>query len=485
MAKLFIFGIGGTGSRVIKALTMLLASGVKINASEIIPIIIDPDRANGDLNRTIALLKSYQHIRTSLEFDKNQFFRTKITTLNELVASQEKTVMKSEDFRMELEGVQNQYFRDFIAFEQMDEANKALTSLLFSEENLASDMEVGFKGNPNIGSVVLNKFSKSDEFKNFASNFAENDRIFIISSIFGGTGAAGFPLILKNIRNAPDNKWLRESKVGAVSVLPYFGVTPDEKSKIDKATFISKTKAALSYYSRNITGNKSVNALYYIGDKETKDYDNREGSKEQMNAAHFVELASALAIVDFMEIQDGALKNNEGRAENTIAKEFGIESSGQDGKFNFSHIGKGNSAKLIRKPLTQAMLFHLFLEEAIDTSLKHPWANAGKIIIDSDFLTKDFYKSVREFWQKYNGWLKEMSGNTIGFSPFKTVNKDNVFHVVDGIEPKEGMLEFKKNFELFIDRLNGASVGDLPIEQKFMALFTKATEKLAADKFGF
>ena len=54
MAKLYVFGIGGTGSRVIKALTMLLASGVKLNNGfdTVIPIIIDPDTANGDLNKT-------------------------------------------------------------------------------------------------------------------------------------------------------------------------------------------------------------------------------------------------------------------------------------------------------------------------------------------------------------------------------------------------------------------------------------------------
>ena len=43
--KLYIFGIGGTGSRVIKSLVMLAASGVKIEANAIVPIIVDPDFA--------------------------------------------------------------------------------------------------------------------------------------------------------------------------------------------------------------------------------------------------------------------------------------------------------------------------------------------------------------------------------------------------------------------------------------------------------
>ena len=61
MAKLFLFAIGGTGSRVVKSLAMLLASGVKIeNTDTIIPIIVDPDSANGDLTRTIDILKEYK-----------------------------------------------------------------------------------------------------------------------------------------------------------------------------------------------------------------------------------------------------------------------------------------------------------------------------------------------------------------------------------------------------------------------------------------
>lgn len=56
MSKIFLFGIGGTGARVLRSLTMMLATGVKLGVDEIIPIIIDPDAANADLTRTVSLL---------------------------------------------------------------------------------------------------------------------------------------------------------------------------------------------------------------------------------------------------------------------------------------------------------------------------------------------------------------------------------------------------------------------------------------------
>ena len=78
MAKLYVFGIGGTGSRVIKALTMLLASGVKLSNGfdTIVPIIIDPDIANGDLNKTSDILLKYQNIFNEVG-ENNNFFGTK------------------------------------------------------------------------------------------------------------------------------------------------------------------------------------------------------------------------------------------------------------------------------------------------------------------------------------------------------------------------------------------------------------------------
>jgi hypothetical protein len=491
MSKLFIFGIGGTGSRVIKSLTMLLASGVQIKSTEIIPIIVDPDRANGDMNRTVDMLRQYQRVRKAGFSNETGFFHTKITTLNELVAEKSKETIKSEDFRFELEGVQNERFKDFIDYANLDPANKSLTSLLFSEENLDADMEVGFKGNPNIGSVVLNQFKDSDEFKYFSSNFEENDRIFIISSIFGGTGAAGFPLILKNIRNASDKLsnplHLRNAKIGAITLLPYFGVAPDEKSKIDKATFISKSKAALSYYQRNVSGNNSLNALYYIGDKETRDYDNVEGAMEQKNDAHFIEMAAALAVVDFSNTPDDNLQTINGKATAPVYKEFGVKEYDVNG-INFTHLG-ANTYQLIAKRLSQYMYLTLFLQQEIRSALnKHPWSNAGKVKIDNNFISSPFYSDhLTNFNKHFNDWLTELERNKVAFHPFnRQVSDKNIFQLLNGVEKVKSFNPLaKNNYELYISQLNKAheQVGDLPTEQKFLAIFWKATEGILKEKF--
>jgi len=479
MAKLYVFGIGGTGSRVIKALTMLLATGVNISDFEVVPIIIDPDEANGDVTRTIDILKNYQHLRDSLSFtaaDDNKFFKTKITNV-------------CQNFKLVLSDIKNERFKDYIEYGSLDESNKALISLLFSEDNLDADMEVGFKGNPNIGSVVLNQFKQSQDFKAFASSFAQNDRIFIISSIFGGTGAAGFPLLLKNIRNADSSistsKLLQDAPVGAITLLPYFGVAPDEESKIDKSSFISKTKAALSYYEENVSGNNSLNALYYAGDDITKDHPNHEGSVSQKNDAHFLEVAAALAIVDFAAMPATALVNVNGKAENPVYKEFGIKENAP--AIIYENLGFA-SQLLLKKPLTQYLLFAMYCTNKMQDCPDNAWA---KNINLQSFLTQPFLSSyLRVFNQYFMEWLNELNNNQRGFSPFNlNANDTNLFEMVKGVKPNSSIFEGGgKNYLRYNHLLDKSQKNlknnDSP-EQRFMNLFHNTTETLVSEKYKF
>jgi hypothetical protein len=463
MTKLYIFAIGGTGSRVLKSLSYLLASGVKCDADTIIPIVIDPDEANGDVSLSTNIMRSYQKIREHLSFDtetKNQFFKTSIDS-------------QTPNFRIKVEN-SNKKFKDYIEYSSLDKTNKALTSILFSDKNLEATMDVGFKGNPNMGSVVLNQFQESENFKSFASSFSAGDRIFIISSIFGGTGASGFPLLLKNLRQASTNlnnhQLLRDSNIGAISVLPYFGVKKDSSSAIEKSTFISKTKAALHYYEHGV--NNDVDTMYYIGDDLNKDYENNEGSTAQKNDAHFIELASALSILNFA---------NSKPTDSNEVKEFGIDVNANNITFNDLNDETKNT---IFRPLTQYYLFHLFLKNKLRNTFDQKYA--ATLGVNSSFLNTEFYEELQKFNQGFWVWLEQMASNQRGFSPF-TLEKDNedIFNAVKGIKLKEPGFFKPKNYERFTEFLNKSLKFDIsakPTEQRFMDLFYTATESLIQEK---
>jgi hypothetical protein len=472
MGKLYVFGIGGTGSRVIKSLTMLLASGVEMSSDKIVPIIIDPDVSAADLTRTVDLMRTYGRIRSRLQFDssnKSNFFRTEIKEL-------------LPGYRLELENTQNLQFGDYIQLDMMSKENAALTRMLFSEDNLKSSMDVGFKGNPNIGSVVLNRFTQSSQFESFASDFEEGDRIFIISSIFGGTGASGFPVLAKRLRTlqssgstVSNSDRIQKSIIGAITVLPYFNVTVDESSAIDSSTFISKTKAALSYYNKNMT---ELDALYYIGDDVKKQYDNNEGGQYQQNDAHFVELAAALSIVDF----DREFTMRDGNNISTVYKEFGI-------KDDCNPIILPNlcdtTYDVLARPLTQLTLFSKFMKFKLVDSLRtnQPWTAdlKAKRWFDDRFIKS----SLNPFLDAYMNWLKEMQDNNRSFAPFNLEdNPKAVFELVRGCQTKK-VFNSNSNYALFDSFLNSEEKklnkgGDTP--QWFMDLFFIVTKVLIDKK---
>ncbi|WP_299989362.1 hypothetical protein [uncultured Pontibacter sp.] len=497
MARLFIFAIGGTGSRVLRSLTMLLASGITQktdNTYEIVPIIIDPHKANEDLKRTLRVLDTYQSITEEVGIN-NGFFNTRISTLQSLAANKQKF---QGSFTFDLQEVSNSRFRDYIGYNTMDKPNQALANLLFSGQSINKrgedvdlldiEMDIGFVGNPNVGSVVLNQFKDSDEFKQFASSFNEDDRIFIISSIFGGTGAAGFPTILKNIRGAMGNStidskgFLQDSKIGALTVLPYFNVEKDESSPIQTSDFIAKTKAALHYYKDNVTGNQSVNALYYIADSYNgKSYKNDPGDGGQKNDAHFVELASALAIIDFMGIPDRQLQTAEGRAINPIYKEFGTKADNE--ALTLLELGN-QSQDILNLRLSQFFFFHKYMQEKLTSSIdKQAWSTDSPEIKKA-FLSTAFYKNyIADFFSFYDEWLEELARNRRGFSPFNI--KSNLEASIKGIEPEKGWFKDKVDYGFYDNKLNSISKGRqyASSSEKLIKLFFEATDEILTKKF--
>ena len=467
MGKLYVFGIGGTGARVIRSLAFLLSAGVKCD-SEIVPIIIDPDLNNGDLTRTVELLHKYQAVRQKLSFDdviQNRFYRTEI-------------VETIHNFQMPLRNTLDVTFEQYMNVGCMNEANQALMRMLFSEKNLNSRMEVGFKGNPNIGSIVLNQFSDSKEFANFANSFTQNDRIFIVNSIFGGTGASGFPLLLKTLRTnqvLPQHALLNNAVIGGITVLPYFTVNRNKDSEIESDSFISKTKAALHYYQKNITGNNSIDVLYYVGDNEgcTEGYQNSEGGDTQKNKAHLIEFISALAILDFES------KHNH-RTGNVICKEYGAESRGDS--MIFSNLWMETN-RLTRTHLTQYLMFSQYLKN-VGASIRESQQWVKEKGFDKTFWDGDFMKFLIANFEEFEKWLDEMSENHIGFAPF-TRTKDKPYHIVQGITPQKSAWFGKDGYQLFDKTLNNKQGKLLPganKEKQFVELFYVATKQLAQDK---
>ena len=489
MGKLYVIGVGGTGSRVMHSLLMLLASGIKINASEIVPLIIDTDDNNGNLDEFKKLSACYTDIHNRITQTGNeQFFGAKVKEVENL------SISGSQFFKLS----------SLINYNGItDPKTKGFIDLLFSQENLDMPLDKGFIGNPNIGTIVLNYIiNNSDEFKQFTQGFAEGDRIFIISSIFGGTGAAGFPLLVNNLRhnNRIDNaSIINDAIIGAISILPYFTVAnnnnnnnnsnnanDDNNYEVDSNTFMLKSKTALSYYDKYVTND--VNALYYIGDYKSSSYPNKTGGSEQKNPSCFIEVASALSVIDFMDYEKDATDKT---LLSNVQKffEFGIEEDQDTIGFNLLH-----NETNFTKPLISQQFFRQYykgyLEKSLNTNLK--WLT--DIGVTSDFLNNDLAKSLNKFFNFYDTWLSDLNNvdHARKFIPFKeiTVSENNLLSNINGKEPNrtKGTLGFGANKipEIIMnDFFNDTNTNSLSgnTEQKFMDVINKGIQKIYNNHF--
>ena len=414
--------------------------------------------SNADLTRTVSLMNTYRAVRSELQFsdeDENLFFRKELSRI-------------LGNYTLRIHDTDDKTFQQFIDLPSMNKANKAMMKILFSDKNLNSSMDVGFKGNPNIGSVVLNQIVRSEDFEDFANSFEADDKIFIISSIFGGTGASGFPLLLKTLRTGEsfsNHDLINNAEIGAITILPYFKLKSDDESEIDSSTFISKTKSALAYYENNISKNGSIDALYYLADDITNTYDNHEGGTTQENDAHLIEFLAATAIVDFSNKQHP----------NTVNKELGLKDIEDVVSFNLFY---DTQKHLLFAPLTQFILMANCLDNKFDYFSSTAF-NANNGLYDGTFMSE-----LRNLLVKYREWLKEMKGNKRSLDLFNLNAGDKPFDVVTGVKPAK-IMSMYSNYDLIIDRLNSSVKKCKSKEQKnkFLEMFYIGTRTLVKDKF--
>lgn len=424
MGNLYIFAIGGTGSRVLRSLTFLLASGVKTNVDKIIPIIIDTDVSNADTLRTTQLIIRYYNIKKELgKNQKTKAFNVDLIPITELKDTNNSSITDN-DFVLKLPSSLKIDLKEYLNFHRIEsEATKLLLESLYSEKNLNNELTHGFLGSPNVGSIVLEAITDSKEFEAFCNSFTNDDKIFIISSIFGGTGAAGFPLILNTfIQGVEDgaSNAIKDCTKGAVTVLPYFKLEQDEKSQIDSNNFITKTIAALSYYENNLKG---LNALYYIGDNESsKALKNFEGGQNQKNPANFVEVGAALSIVHFC--------NNNFDNNSCKYYEFAVETN--ERRLNFNNLGN-NINEQIKIPLSVFKVFS-WLHPHINTQVGSTFATYFGI--NNNFLTSKFYDNMSKFFNSFEDWLNELKDNDYSFDTFDSPKSETDY---------KNLLNYKKS----------------------------------------
>ena len=289
----YAIGIGGTGAKCIESLIHLAAAGMMPDSDELHVLFVDPDAENGIRTRSQNTLSNYVDCKKKLDLGQTELLQTKIVSVN----SEAWTPFKETDPKL----------KDFFGYDNFPRTPTGnLFDVLYSDLEKDSTLKEGFGGHPSIGSAALAKtidFQNDNTWSQFSKRIMVDDgkaKVFLFASIFGGTGASGFPTIAEIIENALN------VKLGGALLLPYFKFEDDKddsKLKARSDEFFMNTQAALNYYHL-LDQTNIYEAVYLLGDEHRVEVKNNPGGSAQKNAPHFVELYGALSAIDFFGKDD-------------------------------------------------------------------------------------------------------------------------------------------------------------------------------------
>jgi hypothetical protein len=302
------FALGGSGIRSVEPLLHLCALG--LGPAQLRLVLIDPDEANAAVTRTSRLIDLYRSTWKALKAagTPEGYFRTEVvnavpgTLLWSPIADDKK--LPDARFAARVDAS--------LMHGQRTAALGHVFDLLFASRVQEMDLGMGFRGVPSIGTVFMNRLREQPFFEQMLTDAQQTaDSVFFSAgSIFGGTGAAAFPVVgraltdgLRGVEGRPDVPGVARRRVSGALLLPYFtlpaptGRDGDGGPRPETALFAQNAAAAIPAYTQDQAG---YGSYYVLGDAEPREQaQNEVGGERQANHAHYVELFAALAALDF------------------------------------------------------------------------------------------------------------------------------------------------------------------------------------------
>lgn len=450
MKKVFVFCVGGTGERVMKSITMLMAAGMDTFGYTVVPIIIDPHLNLNEKKNLQSLIENYRDIHSMTTIDgkgPEGFFASDMEWIGTLDTQTNNTNKEAGDDRS---------YADYLNVSSLNTAsiNNFLIQTLYSTGNLNSKLSVGFRGNPNIGTVVLQEMLEGASwFDSFKRQCGADDRVFIISSIFGGTGASGYPLLERKIRSTKDYATVSDVFMGAVTVLPYYGLTDPKKSssKIDSGNFLTKAKAALTYYENTVKSD----LLYYVGET-TLQVNHENNEQTQPDDANFVELVAATALFDFLERSKPKERQYLTRAIENDKNSLDLNLAGRGYAPVVKCIADFKILKLLLEVLPKEKYFPLSKTRGFDENF-YKGATIGKVV---------------SFAEIFDKWYGEISSTNRAFAPLTEIKPFNM----SGIVKNSVELEAKDDSYYLIQMIKSSKRDSGKKEKNFLEYAYKAID---------
>lgn len=322
MAQCYLLGVGGSGNKAVESFIHLGAAG--LSPEKVWLGFVDQDGTNGNLARADQTLRQILDLRARLRQQGGQhdlgqdcpWLATSFTHASSGgVWSPVPPAARNMRELFSRDGVMEARLADlFDAIYREDDEQKV-------------NFDVGFRGRPAVGAAAILASTANHDEPFWNSLFGaisnagtgEQVRIFLIGSLFGGTGAAGFPTIARLLRQRVHEAGIdpQAVEIGGALLLPYFvfpgrgEVGPEDHPDLDgdqlahSELFLQQTRGALRYYHGLLRrpmpdGRHVLDTLYLVGWRPLIPMPRfREGGPEQVNPPLMPEMLAAMGAIRF------------------------------------------------------------------------------------------------------------------------------------------------------------------------------------------
>ncbi len=432
-------------------------------------LALDTDKENGNFKRLREIKEAYLN---SKGLDRN-----KHTTLkNSFFSARLNYYEFSPDYS------QKSNFETLFNYDDAKDLNREkadLARLLIPQNGRKFDLKRGYRALPSLGSLLM-YVSILDEvktkYKSDIRSYVEelinasssgHPRIFILGSIFGGTGASSISIIPKALSKAASfvadaSDIEKNAFLGSTLLTGYFSFKlPSEKEKKEQLIIASSDKFALNsqtammFYEADNTIKKTYQKFYMLGtqDMDWKPSQSTDititGGEKQENDSHFIELMEAFAAYDFFNLPEADLEQNkfEGKLD------YLYRTVNVDGKLHFNDfIGLEQKEVLAKKMgLFVAMSFLIsfdkydFMTQAFNGDLDNKQVKFNYNTID-----KEEINSLKKYFNLFHcevngskvkdGWLRQVH---------KSAGGGDKFLFNPELFKSEGLVDFAFNKKLF------------------------------------
>lgn len=446
MAKqYFVMGIGGTGMRCIESLIHLCAMGM-FDDTEIHLLALDTDVNNGNFGRLKAVKDVYNKAKGGNNATQsalsNTFFSAKINYYE-----------FSPDYQ------QNCTFNAVFNYNntKYDNSEAAdLADLVFTKDVEDFDLLHGYRAQTHLGSMMMYhsiveaaKDSLPNDLKTFVAQLisaTQSDttpRVFILGSVFGGTGASSIPIIPKALADAASvlgnggANILANCYFGSTLLTAYFSFpTPNanqilqEKVIASSDKFALNSQAAMMFYDDDTTVKSTYQKFYMLGTDNLNwnpmvnntSTSTITGGKEQENDSHFIELLAACAALDFLNESEAALQTNK----NNVSTDYLCRIVDQN--FNFEDfVGTARAMEFAQK-FGMLLVFSLFCN-GTDNFVESVRSGGSKEIQEFRNMSPDQVLALKEYFNYFfsrkesdgrltEGWLQQIHRSAGGGDHF-------------------------------------------------------------------